>query len=179
MTAPGDWQGFAEMIGGASGALTGLLFVAVSLNASRIAGHQGLRASAAQTLVLFIAPLVMAAALLTPDQPNWALGAELIAIGGVTSWILLGMRRGVKHTLTDDDRQLIAIFNRRGPNVMAMLLFVASGVTLACGAPAGLYLLLPASLVALISGVLNAWYFLLPPSSSSSAESGPRGGHAA
>src|ERR1700742_4207848 len=98
MTAPADWQGFAEMTGGASGALTGLLFVAVSLNASRIAGHQGLRASAAQTLVLFIAPLVMAAALLTPDQPDWALGAELMAVGGVTSWILIGIRR-VKHSL--------------------------------------------------------------------------------
>lgn len=49
MTAPADWQDFAEMTGGASAALTGLLFVAVSLNASRIAGHQGLRASAAQT----------------------------------------------------------------------------------------------------------------------------------
>ena len=50
------------MTGGASAALTGLLFVAVSLPASRIAGRQGLRASAAQTLVLFIAPLVIAAA---------------------------------------------------------------------------------------------------------------------
>jgi hypothetical protein len=163
MIAPADWQDFAEMTGGVSGALTGLLFVAVSLNASRIAGHQGLRASAAQTLVLFIAPLVMAAVLLTPGQPDLALGAELIAIGGITSWILLGIRR-VKHSLTDDDRQLIAIFNRRGPNVMAMLLFVASGITLACGEPAGLYLLLPATLVAQISGVVNAWYFLLPPS---------------
>lgn len=167
MTAPGDWQGFAEMIGGASGALTGLLFVAVSLNASRIAGNQGLRASAAQTLVLFLAPLFMAAALLTPDQPDWALGAELIAIGGGTSWILLSRRRGVKHSLTDDDKQLIAIFNRRGTNVMVMLLFVASGIILACGEPDGLYLLLPASLVAQISGILNAWLFLLPPTSSS------------
>lgn len=164
MTAPADWQGFAEMTGGASGALTGLLFVAVSLNATRIAGHQGLRASAAQTLVLFIAPLVMAAALLTPGQPDWVLGAELTVIGAVTSAILLGIRR-VKHGLTDDDRQLIAIFNKRGPNVMVMLLFVASGVTLAAGQGDGLYLLLPASLVALASGVLNAWYFLLPPSS--------------
>ncbi len=150
------------MTGGASAALTGLLFVAVSLNASRIAGHQGLRASAAQTLVLFIAPLVMAAALLVPDQADWVLGAELIVIGLVTSWILLGIRR-VKASLTDDDKNLIAIFNRRGPNVMVMLLFTASGITLACGVPAGLYLLLPASLVAQISGVLNAWYFLLPP----------------
>ena len=39
MTAPADWQGFAEVVGAASGALTGLLFVAVSLNATRIAGH--------------------------------------------------------------------------------------------------------------------------------------------
>jgi hypothetical protein len=163
VTAPSDWQGFAEMTGGASGALTGLLFVAVSLNASRIAGHHGFRASAAQTLVLFIAPLVMAAALLTPDQPDWALGGELTVIGLVTSWILLGIRR-VKQALPDHDKQLIAIFNRRGPNVMVMLLFVASGLTLACGQPAGLYLLLPAALVALVSGVLNAWLFLLPPS---------------
>jgi hypothetical protein len=44
-----------------------------------------------------------------------------------------------------------------------MLLFVASGVALICGANAGLYLLLPAALVAFISGVLNAWSFLLPP----------------
>jgi hypothetical protein len=160
MTAPADWQDFAEMTGGASAALTGLLFVAVSVNANRIAGHQGLRASAAQTLVLFMAPLVMAAALLAPDQADLALGAELIVVGLITSWILLGIRR-VKRSLTDDDRNLIAIFNRRGPNVMVMLLFVASGIILACGQPNGLYLLLPASLVALASGVLNAWHFLL------------------
>ena len=168
MTAPADWQDFAEMTGGASAALTGLLFVAVSVNASRIAGHQGLRASAAQTLVLFMAPLVMAAALLAPDQADWALGAELIAVGLITSWILLAIRR-VKRSLTDDDRNLIAIFNRRGPNVMVMLLFVASGIILACGQPNGLYLLLPASLVALASGVLNAWHFLLPPGTGGSS----------
>jgi hypothetical protein len=161
MTAA-DWQDFAEMTGGVSGALVGLLFVAVSLNANRIAGHQGLRASAAQTLVLFIAPLVMAAALLTPAQPDWLIGAELIAIGLITSWILLGIRR-VKHQLADDEQLLVAIFNRRGPNVLVMLLIVASGIILVCGENAGLYLLLPFTLVAQISGVLNAWYFLLPP----------------
>ena len=162
MTVPADWQGFAEMIGGASGALTGLLFVAVSLNASRIAGHPGLRASATQTLVLFLTPLAMAAAVLTPGQPDWVVGAELIGIGLTASWVLLAIVR-LKHSLADDDQRVIAIFNRRGPNVIVMLLFVAAGATLAAGANAGLYLLLPASLVAFVSGVLNAWYFLLPP----------------
>jgi hypothetical protein len=162
MTSPADWQNFAEMTGAASAALTGLLFVAVSLNANRIAKHQGLRASAAQTLVLFIAPLVVAAAMLTPDQPDAALGGELIAIGLGASWVLLATGRS-KRGLPEDDRRLIAIFDSRFSNVVVMLLFVASGVILACGQGAGLYFLLPASLVAFISGVLNAWHFLLPP----------------
>jgi hypothetical protein len=162
MTVTGDWQGFAEMTGGASAALTGLLFVAVSLNASRIAGHLGLRASAAQTLVLFLAPLMMAAAVLTPAQPDQVLGGELIVIGLVASWALLSIGR-MKRGLPEDDMLLIRTFNRRVPNILLMLLFVAGGITLADGTGAGLYVLLPASFVAFISGVLNAWYFLLPP----------------
>jgi hypothetical protein len=69
------------------------------------------------------------------------------------------------HNLTDDDKRLISIFDRRDTNVVVMLLFGASGVVLAAGESAGLYLLLPAALVAFISGVLNAWNFLLPPPS--------------
>jgi hypothetical protein len=161
MTDPADWVGFAEMIGGASGALTGLLFVSVSLNANRIAGHQGLRASAGQTLVLFLTPLFMAAVLLAPGQADPVVGGELIAIGAVASATLLANGRRKRWQAGDD--LLIALFNHRFPNVLVMLLFVASGITLACGANGGLYLLLPASLVAFASGVLNAWYFLLPP----------------
>jgi hypothetical protein len=164
---PADWQDFAEMTGGASGGLTGLLFVAVSLNATRIGHHRGLRASAAQTLVLFLAPLAVAAALLTPDQPDWVLGGELVVAGLGTTWILLSIRR-VKQSLSDDEQLVIAIFNRRATNVLIMLLLTASGVLVACGLPGGLYLLLPVILVALISGVLNAWYFLLPPPAPSS-----------
>jgi hypothetical protein len=162
MTVPADWQDFAEMIGGASGALTGLLFVAVSLNASRIAGHPGLRASAAQTLVLFVTPLAAAAAVLTPGQLDWVLGGELIVVGVVASWVLLSIGHR-KQGLGDDEVALMRIFDRRGPNIVVMLLFVVSGATLLADATDGLYLLLPGTLVAFVSGVVNAWFFLLPP----------------
>jgi hypothetical protein len=162
MTVPADWQDFAEMTGGASAALTGLLFVAVSLNASRISGHQGLRASAAQTLVLFITPLAVAVAVLTPGQLDRVLGGELIAIGLIGSWVLLSIGHR-KQGLGDDEARLARIFDRRGPNVIVMLLFVVSGATLLSDTSAGLYLLLPGTLVAFVSGVLNAWFFLLPP----------------
>jgi len=162
MTTSADWHDFATMIGGASGALTGLLFVAVSLNANRIAGHAGLRASAAQTLTLFITPLIVAAALLVPHQPDWVLGAELAATGALAGWVLLANHR-IKHGLADEDLRLISIFNRPAPNVLAMVLVIASGAVLAAGQEAGLYLLFPASVVAFVTGVLNAWLFLLPP----------------
>lgn len=134
----------------------------MSLNASRIAGHAGLRASAGQTFVLFITPLIIAATLLTPHQPDWVLGAELMAIGLVAGWVLL-VNHQVKLGLADEDRRLISIFNHPAPNVLVMLLVMASGAILAAGRGAGLYLLLPASIAVFISGVLNAWFFLLPP----------------
>lgn len=162
MTVSADWQGFAEVLGAASGALTGLLFVSVSLNASRIARHPGLRASAGQTLVLFVTPLIMALVVLTPDQPDWVLGAELIAIGLAASAVLLSIGRPIRG-LAYEDLRLISIFNRRSSNVIVMLMLVASGIILASGVNAGLYLLPPASLIELISGLLNAWHFLLPP----------------
>ena len=75
------------------------------------------------------------------------------------SLLAIGQR---KRGLSDDDKRLVSIFDRRDTNVFVMLLFVASGAVLASGTDAGLYLLLPAALVALVSGVLNAWNFLLP-----------------
>lgn len=162
MSLSANWHDFATMVGGASGALTGLLFVAVSLNASRIAGHTGLRASAAQTLVLFITPLLIAASLLVPHQPDWVLGAELMATGVGAGAVML-VNRQVKHGLADEELRLISIFNRTTPTVVAMALTVAGGAILAAGQRAGLYLLFPAVIVAFVSAMLNSWFFLLPP----------------
>jgi hypothetical protein len=53
-----SWESFGVVAGTASGALIGLLFVAISANASRIAGHSALYVGATRTLVLFAIPLV-------------------------------------------------------------------------------------------------------------------------
>lgn len=155
------WESFAVMTGGASGALTGLLFVAVSLNADRIARHPGLRAIAAQTLVLFLAPLIMATVLLAPGQTDLVLGAELVTVGlsGGLSLLVIGRRRRGPGA----DKRLTGLFDRRDTGIVVMMLFVAGGAVVASGTSAGFYALVPASLVAFISGVLSAWNFLLPP----------------
>jgi hypothetical protein len=65
------WDSFGVVIGAASGALIGLLFVAISVNASRIAKYPALRVVASRTLVLFGIPLVAAILVVTPRQADW------------------------------------------------------------------------------------------------------------
>jgi len=61
-----DWSNFAVITGSAASALTGLLFVAVSLNRDRVVKHPALRGQAGQTLVLFVLPLLLSVLLVLP-----------------------------------------------------------------------------------------------------------------
>jgi len=83
-----EWENFAVITGSAAGALTGLLFVAVSLNRDRIVGHAGLRAEAAQTLVLFILALLLAVLLAIPGMSATTLGVVLVAVSGAAGLTL-------------------------------------------------------------------------------------------
>jgi hypothetical protein len=73
-----DWGTFGQVVGDASGALVGLLFVAVSLNRERIVKHKVLCASMVQTLLVLMLPLLVAILLTTPRQGPPVLGCEFI-----------------------------------------------------------------------------------------------------
>jgi modulator of FtsH protease len=81
-------------------------------------------------------------------------------VGGGLSLLAIGRRRRGPAAA---GKRVTGLFDRRDTSVVVMLLFVGSGAVLAAGGTAGLYLLVPASLVAFLSGVLSAWNFLLPP----------------
>ena len=85
-----DWANFATVTGSAAGALTGLLFVAVSLNRDRIVGHAGLRAEAAQTLVLFLVALLLAVLLVLPGISARTLGVVLVVVALVSGTAVNG-----------------------------------------------------------------------------------------
>lgn len=153
------WSDFAGIAGSASGALTGLLFVAVSLNRERIIAHRGLRAQAGQTLVLFLIALIVSIVIAIPGTPRWVLGLELVVIA-VASGAAMGW-------LSDDSRPdgeapddvLARLLDTVSPNFLTMLLVLVAGCIELAGAD-GLYVLAPAVIVALVNGVVNAWLFL-------------------
>jgi hypothetical protein len=97
--APQAWRDFAVTTGGLAGALTGLLFVAVSLHSGALSKSRSLASRAAQTLVLFMTPAI-AAVLLTAPQPAAALGAGLLALAAVCGVTLFILDRRAGHNLT-------------------------------------------------------------------------------
>lgn len=62
------WAGFGEALAAVAGALTGLLFVAVSVKSDVLSASPSLSSRAAQTLVLFMTSVLVAVLLLAPQH---------------------------------------------------------------------------------------------------------------
>jgi hypothetical protein len=154
---PETWHDFGVTVGGLAGALTGLLFVAVSIKSDTLAKSRSLASRAAQTLVLFMTTALAAVVVVAP-QPGGAIAGELIALAalsGVTLYILA--RRG-GHDQTSGVARYV---DRAPPNTITPIFFAVAGVTFLIAAGGGLYWLIPAAVVSLGGGVINAWLFLI------------------
>ena len=183
-----EWTDFAVITGSAAGALTGLLFVSVSLNRDRIVGHPGLRAEAGQTLVLFILALLLTVILVIPGVSATTLGVVLVAVAIVTgvSFNLINRSRpdrqgrgrppaanGRRPKFSDlsADDQLTRLLDVVTPDLFSEVCVMIAGCLQLAGGN-GLYWLAAAVLLALGGGVVNAWLFLTRASTDDPAKPG-------
>jgi hypothetical protein len=154
---PDRWTDLAVMLGGATAALIGLLFVAVSINLREILSYPGLPDRALQTLTLFGASLLVCLLLLVPGQPDAVLGAELVVVAVLAGVGLLRLSRRVATDLTARRRRL----PYEAASTAFVLALAAAGATLPAGSAGGLYWLVPAIVIALLAGLANAWVLLV------------------
>lgn len=153
-----QWHEFAVAIVGASATLTGLLFVAISINLDRILEFERLPRRAAGTLSLLLALLVAGLFVLAPAQGDGTTGAEVAATGVGLAVVAGVLARRTKPAPGDPLRWTIA------PLLTLLLPAVAllvGGITTAAKSGGGLEWFLAAAVVGFLGAALDAWVLLV------------------
>jgi hypothetical protein len=152
------WQTFFAAEVGAGASLTGLLFVAVSINLERILSFPKLPARAGETLTLLLLVVVIASLGLAP-QSSLALALEIIACAGGPAAVVLAVQ--LRHGPDDPGDPIWWYVARIATIQIPALLFLTCGITLALRHGGGMYWMLPATLTAFIGAVYTAWVLLV------------------
>jgi len=156
----GAWNNFFLGELGAAAALTGLLFVAVSMNQARILELGRMADRGLEALVMLFLVLVVVSLPLVPGQPPRLLGAEILTVATVTLAALVPLQRGYLRELDPVHRPRSAAMVRG--NRLALVIIALAGLVLAWrGDAVGLYLLPPGILLSFIAVGANAWVLLI------------------
>ncbi len=151
------WHDFFVAEAGASAALAGLLFVAMSINLTRILEYRHLPSRAVEALLALLSVLVIATFALVPAQSELVIGIEIAATGLV---IWAAQTFALVRTWKDAHpraKSTARILN----NQLPPLPFVIAGVLLAAGHPAAIYWVVPGTLLSFAAGIFGAWVLLV------------------
>jgi modulator of FtsH protease len=151
------WDNFFVAEAGASAALAGLLFVAVSINLTRILQFPQLPTRAAETLVSLISVLVVSTFALVPGQSMAAYGMEIGGTGFVF-WTLQSLALSRTYPA---DRQYSNFVLRVLMNQVPPLPFMVAGGLLIAGRTQSIYWIVPGVLLSFAAGIFGAWVLLI------------------
>jgi hypothetical protein len=160
MTAyqPDQWHDLFTAVAGASAALAGLIFVAVSINLARILELRTLPTRAAETLSIMVGVLVLSVLALVPGQGRLAFGAEALVLG-LAGGAFLMIRRLRLQREKDDPIYWTVV--PAGIIVVGTVPMIAGGISLLAGVGGGLYWLAAEIVLAIVGVVVNAWILLV------------------
>jgi hypothetical protein len=144
---------------GASAALTGLIFVAVSINLQKVLSIPSLAGRAAESIIQLFSVVIITTFCLVPGQGARLLGWELLFLGAA-QWIILCVQHG-RYAMQRREEPWHWLGSRVILNQFASLPVVAAGISLLALAGGGLYWLVPGILFSLSAGVLHAWVLLI------------------
>jgi hypothetical protein len=156
------WHDYYHIIGDASAALTGLLFVSLSLNVHEITrkANADLRLLAGQTFSSFICLVMFSLLFVIPDQGPRGLGLPMLGIDLILLIVatrrFLQTRRRRPRTWGRGNLLLRFVI----PPICSIAILVIA-VTVLLGKTGGLYWFVPVTILLLWDASINAWDLLL------------------
>jgi hypothetical protein len=154
-----EWQTLLSVQAGAAATLTGLVFVAVSINLPRILETPGLTGRAAESILHFLQVFFVCTAMLIPRQQTTALASEIFAVA-LLSWAMQ-VTVQFRYAQSRAGHPLVWLIMRMVQSQLAGIPFMVGAVWLLLGWPAGLFWLVPGFVFSFMAGVANAWVLLI------------------
>jgi len=149
-----QWTDLFVATAGASAALAGLVFVAVSINIDRILKFEGLPERALETVLLLLGVLLVSVIGLIPGQSHVALGAELLGVS-------LAIGAFIARLPTTGAERRSWLLSRWAVRMAGTVPLIVGGASVLFEAGGGLYWVVAGILLALVGAVANAWVLLV------------------
>ncbi len=155
---PDQWHDLFVAVAGASAALAGLIFVAVSINLARILAGPSLPGRAGETVAMLGLVLLESILVLVPGQSRNALGTELWILGAC---VLIGFAISWSRRTWNTQQPLPLRFLPAIISAAAALPAVIGGASVMAGSGGGLYWLVAGLIAGFAGSLVNAWVLLV------------------
>ncbi len=153
-----QWHDFFLMVGGGAAALAGLVFVAMSINLTVIAGDPTHKNRAIGTLTGFTAVFMICALALIGDQTQQSIGIEWLAVSVPATVIYI---RGYFRAVRMHGNPKALSIGRVVFGTIDYVVQIIGSILLISGYIAGLYLASIAMVVSFASLISGAWLLIV------------------
>jgi hypothetical protein len=154
-----EWNALLAVEAGAAATLTGLVFVAVSINLTRIMSIPGLPGRAGESIMQFLEVFLISTVALIPRQPERIFAIEVLVIA-VVSWGAQ-VTGQVRYLLVRTGHPWSWFVSRAVLCQFATVPFLVAGITLLLGVPGAIYWLVPGFAFSFVAGIVSAWVLLV------------------
>jgi|HubBroStandDraft_1064217.scaffolds.fasta_scaffold58881_3 hypothetical protein len=154
-----SWDTFFAAQLGASAALTGLLFVSVSLNMNKIIAIPTLPDMALRAFVLLVGILLSSTVLLIPGQLESVVGWEVLVIGGVAGALVSWL--GIRNFKRTEAQYRLGTILEVVLGEFAVTGYLSAGIVLVVWGAVGIYLIVLAIVATYIVAIVNSWVLLV------------------
>ena len=154
-----EWHDLFVVTGGASAALTGLIFVGVSQNLTRILSFESLPNRALLSLVLLLNILIVSVLFLIPGQSTSVLGTEVLSVEIIFYIIVLRLDISTYKSTVAPYKKQYRI--HMAVDQLAALPYLIAGIFIVYSGEKGVNIIVPGIIFSFIKAIFDSWVLLV------------------